>query len=55
MNASGDKLYSATDAASPGELAGSSPIALTSPLIAYSAATVVSIAVWFGIFKLVFG
>lgn len=55
MSVSDDRLYDAINTTPAGAPVGRSRVALTSPLIAYSAAAAGSIAVWFGLFKLIFG
>ena len=54
MSASADKLYGVADAAPADEISARSRIAMTSPLIAYSAAAAGSVAAWIVIFKLIF-
>jgi hypothetical protein len=53
MRASAEKLYS-VDQAVP-RRAARTRIALTSPILAYTGAAIGSIAVWVGLFKLIFG
>ncbi|QTC91290.1 hypothetical protein [Brevundimonas goettingensis] len=55
MRASAEKLHIGFKAA-PAVVAKRRPrIALTSPLIAFSAAVLGSVAVWVGVFKLILG
>lgn len=53
MRASAEKLYSVAEEV-PGR-AARTRIALTSPVFAYTGAAIGSVAVWVGLFKLVFG
>lgn len=55
MSASAGKLHDAADSASTRAVSGRTRVALTSPLLAYSAAAAGSVAVWIGVFKLIFG
>lgn len=54
MSASAEDMVRAHGDAPARTLAARPRIALTSPLIAYSAAAAASIAVWAGLFKLLF-
>lgn len=55
MRASAEKLYTGFKAARAPSTRRRTRIALTSPLIAFGAAALGSVTVWFGVFKLILG
>lgn len=55
MRATAEKLYSGVKAARAPSAPRRTRVALTSPLFAFSAAALGSVAVWVGVFKLILG
>jgi hypothetical protein len=55
MRASGEKLFNSVGAVPARSVSRPARISLTSPLFAYAGAAAGSVAVWFGVFKMIFG